>query len=49
MQKRNIEEFNSFIESMKLMDIPMIGRKFTWYRSNGIAKSRLDRALVSQE
>jgi len=32
-----------------LIDIPMIGRKFTWYRDNGTAKSRLDRILVSQE
>ena len=31
------------------MDIPCIGRKFTWYRPNGKAKSRLDRVLTSLE
>ncbi|KAK8472198.1 hypothetical protein PHAVU_002G142300, partial [Phaseolus vulgaris] len=32
-----------------LVDIPYIGRKYTWYRPNGKAKSRLDRYLVSFE
>jgi len=31
------------------MDIPMVGRKFTWYKPNGSAKSRIDRVLVSKE
>lgn len=30
-----------------LIDLPMIGRKFTWYRSNLTAMSRLDRFLIS--
>jgi len=32
-----------------MKDIPLVGRKFTWYRLNGSARSRLDRALVSDE
>ena len=29
--------------------VPCVGRKFTWYKSNGTAKSRLDRILVLVE
>jgi len=42
-----MNKFNSFIQSMELNDIPMIGRSFTWYSSNGAAMSRLDRVLLS--
>ena len=34
---------------MKMVDIPCIGRKYTWYRPNGKAKSRLDRFLITFE
>ncbi|XP_068491904.1 uncharacterized protein [Phaseolus vulgaris] len=34
---------------MELVDIPCIGRKYTWYRPNGKAKSRLDRFLITFE
>ena len=30
------------------MDV-LVDRKYTWYKSNGTAKSILDRALVSEE
>ena len=46
---REMREFNEFIEKAELMDIPMVGRKFTWYKPNGYAKSRIDRVLVSKE
>lgn len=29
--------------------VPCVGRKYTWYRPNGKAKSRLDRFLVSAD
>jgi len=35
------------IERCQLHDIPAVGRKYTWYKPNGIARSRLDRVLVS--
>ena len=47
--KKDMKEFNEFIENMELFDIPMIGRRYTWYRTNGEAKSRLDRTLMSLE
>ncbi|XP_068461596.1 uncharacterized protein [Phaseolus vulgaris] len=48
-QSKEIEGFNNFIESNKLIEIPSVGKRFTWFNSNGLAKSRLDRVLVSEE
>ncbi|XP_057432092.1 uncharacterized protein LOC130724838 [Lotus japonicus] len=45
--RRDIKEFNLFIDAMQLCDIPLAGRRFIWVRPNGRAMSRLDRALVS--
>lgn len=39
--------FNQFIKDLELADLPLLGRKFTWYRSNGSTMSRLDRFLLS--
>ena len=47
--KKELQEFNSFIDNMELVDIPCIGRKYSWYRPNGKAKSRLDRFSISFE
>jgi len=44
-----LARFSEFIESCSLKEIPVVGRKYTWYRPNGTARSRLDRALVSDE
>ena len=46
---REINGFNDFIEKSELVDIPLVGRKFTWYKPNGMVKSRIDRVLVSKE
>ncbi|XP_058733128.1 uncharacterized protein LOC131604722 [Vicia villosa] len=40
--------FNEFIETMDLVDLPNIGGKFTWFKSNGKAMSRLDIFLLSE-
>ena len=47
--KREMQGFNNFIDSTELVDIPCIGRKYTWYRPNGKAKSKLDRFLTTFE
>ncbi|GLT59702.1 hypothetical protein SLA2020_325070 [Shorea laevis] len=47
--RRELREFNDFIETTGLVDLPMIGRKFTWYQPNGQSMSRLDRFLFSSE
>jgi len=41
--------FNNFIEKVDLLDIPIVGKKFTWYKSNRTIISRIDRAMVSKE
>ena len=46
---RDIIGFNDFIEESELVDVLMVGRKFTWYKPNGSVKSRIDRVLVSRE
>ncbi|GKV36495.1 hypothetical protein SLEP1_g44621 [Rubroshorea leprosula] len=47
--KREMPEFDDFINECGLVDLPLIGRKFTWYHSNGASMSRLDRFLLSEE
>lgn len=42
-------EFNEFIDDIELIDIPLIGRKFTWYRPNESVRSHIDRVLVSND
>ena len=40
--------FLDFIESNSLVDLPLEGASFTWFRDSGIpSMSRIDRALVS--
>lgn len=40
--------FNSFIDGNVLVDLPLIGRRFTWYRGDGRSMSRIDRFLLSE-
>ncbi|XP_068504553.1 uncharacterized protein [Phaseolus vulgaris] len=47
--KKEIRSFNDFIGSNLMEDLPIVGKKFTWYKADGSAKSRLDRILVSEE
>ncbi|XP_068486497.1 uncharacterized protein [Phaseolus vulgaris] len=48
-KKRKIGDFNEFIDKNMLVELPLVGKKFTWYKPDGFAKSRLDRFLVSME
>jgi hypothetical protein len=41
-------EFSHFSDVMELVDIPVMGKQFTWYNSDGTAMSRLDRFLLSE-
>ncbi|XP_045831090.1 uncharacterized protein LOC123922415 [Trifolium pratense] len=38
--------FNRFIEDNTLIDLPLIGRKFTWFKGDGFTMSRLDRQVA---
>lgn len=46
---RDTEAFDDFIVNNQLIDQPLFGRCFTWYRPDGSCKSRLDRILVNTE
>ena len=48
-QTREICQFNNFIKGNFLLDIAIVGRKYTWFKANRSAKSRLDRVLVSKD
>ena len=41
--------FNNFIDSNFLIDLPICGRLFTWFRGDGISMSRLDRFLLPEK
>jgi exonuclease III len=42
-------EFRNFVSDMNLFDLPILGRRFTWFHSNGISMSRIDRVLISDD
>jgi exonuclease III len=44
-----IVEFEAFVSNMEVVDLPVLGRKFSWFHPNGQSMSRIDRALVSEE
>ena len=48
-QRKEILGFNNFIVRNFLVEIPIVGKKYTSFKTNGSTKSRLDRVLVSEE
>lgn len=48
-RQSDADRFNKFIEDTLLIDLPLCGRLFTWYRGDGISMSRLDRFLLSEK
>lgn len=38
--------FNSYIDELELMDIPLVWKQFIWYQTLGHSKSQLDKFLV---
>lgn len=49
MDDTPINDFNEWLEDLEMVEPPRIGKKFTWFRPNGSAKSKLDKVLVSSE
>ncbi len=41
--------FNNFIDDNILLDLPLSGRSFTWFRIDGSTMSRLNIYLLSKE
>ena len=48
-RKGEARKFNDFIMDVEMEDVLMVGRRFTWYRPNGSAKTRINRVLVTRE
>ncbi|GKV07422.1 hypothetical protein SLEP1_g19203 [Rubroshorea leprosula] len=46
---REMSEFNCFIHDARLVDLTLVGRKYTWYNFNGQSMSRIDRFSLSEE
>ena len=46
---RLVSEFNDWIADLEVEETPCVGRKYTWFRPNGAAKSKLDRIFVSTD
>ncbi|GKV29665.1 hypothetical protein SLEP1_g38570 [Rubroshorea leprosula] len=47
--QKEMEGFEVFIVETGLIDLPMIGRRFTWYQPNERTMSHLDRFLINEE
>ncbi|GKV42304.1 hypothetical protein SLEP1_g49718 [Rubroshorea leprosula] len=46
---REMREFESFIQEAGLVDLPLVGRRYTWHSANGQHRSRIDRFLLSED
>jgi exonuclease III len=44
-----MKQFDDFIVDSEAIDLPLIGRRFTWYKAGGVSMSRIDRFLISNE
>ncbi|GKV46852.1 hypothetical protein SLEP1_g53813 [Rubroshorea leprosula] len=44
-----MKDFDEFIVSTDLVDVKLTNRRYTWYKPDGTARSRLDRFLMSTE
>lgn len=47
--ERDMVEFNEFIDSMGLVDVPSIGSRFIWENKEGSFGSILDKFFISEK
>jgi len=45
----DFEPFNNFIEENMLIDLPLCGQRFMWFKGDDVSMSRIDRFLLSEE
>jgi len=45
----DILHFSHFIDENGLIDLPLCGRRYTWFKGDGTSMSRIDRFLLSEE
>jgi len=46
---QDLQHFSQFIDDNGLIDLPLCGRRFTWFKGDGTSMSRIDRFLLSEE
>lgn len=44
-----MDDFNQFVVTNDLLDLPLANRKFTWHSPNGAVRTRLDRFLLNSK
>jgi endonuclease/exonuclease/phosphatase family metal-dependent hydrolase len=44
-----VVEFGDFVSDLELVDLLILGRRFTWFHANGTTMSRIDRVLMFEE
>jgi len=49
LQQANFDHFNNFIDNNFLADLPLCGRKFTWYKGDGYSMIRIDRFMLLED
>ncbi|XP_057421897.1 uncharacterized protein LOC130715790 [Lotus japonicus] len=47
--RSDMADFKAFLSNLSLIEPPAVGKKYTWFRPNGQAASRLDRFLLSSD
>lgn len=48
INNREHEEFSSFIHSMNLIVVPLLNKRFSWFSTDDLAMSIIDRFLLFQ-
>ena len=48
LHQAGIDSFDVFVVNNNLVDLPLRGRTYTWYRGDGRSLSRIDRFLLSE-
>ncbi|KAF1862680.1 hypothetical protein Lal_00013441 [Lupinus albus] len=48
-RSKEMQVFDCLINNLNLIDLPIVGRRFTWIKGDGKTKSRLDRFLISPD
>jgi hypothetical protein len=41
--------FRTFLDEIDLVDLPILGRRYTWYKLDGSTMSRIDRMFISHD
>jgi hypothetical protein len=42
-------DINVFVQNMEIIDLLILGRKFTWFHENGRLMSRINRVMIIEQ